>query len=367
MVIQAMTVEEVQAIVGDGKRILARGGGTKPALSTPLEGFQVLDVTGISGVVEYDPGEFTFTAQAGTRLEEVQRMLVEHGQYLPFDPLLAGRGATLGGSVAAGTSGSGRYHYGGIRDFILGVRFVDSAGQVVHAGGKVVKNAAGFDFPKLMVGSRGGLGVLVELSFKVFPRPEAYGTLRLDHASLDEALESLRRLMNTPLDLDALDLEPDVVGCIVWARLGGLASALSGRLERLCNLMERGEILLGTPEEHVWHRMRELEWVPENWSLVKVPLTPGRIPALEAALQRCLEDGLLERPVLRRYCCAGQVGWLALSEAPIKLDSLLAEQRLSGLALFGPPGRARLGLIANDVFAVRVKTALDPDRLFVEI
>src|SRR5574337_434051 len=123
--IRLTTIEEVQSAVRDGAQILPRGGGTKPALSTPTDGATTLDLTGLSGVLEYNPGEFTFTALAGTRVAEVQALLDSHGQYLPFDPPLAGQGATLGGAVAAGLSGPGRYRYGGVRDFILGVRWID--------------------------------------------------------------------------------------------------------------------------------------------------------------------------------------------------------------------------------------------------
>ena len=131
-------------------------------------------------------------------------MLAEHGQYLPFDPLLAEAGATLGGTVAAGANGPGRYRYGGLRDFILGVRYVDGEGQIVYAGGKVVKNAAGFDIPKFMVGSLGQFGALVEMTFKVFPKPEAYATLRLECASVVDGANAIIRLTGQPLDLDAV-------------------------------------------------------------------------------------------------------------------------------------------------------------------
>jgi glycolate oxidase FAD binding subunit len=371
---KAITIEEVQLFVRQSERILPRGGGTKPALSTPPQGersgIQVLDVSGIAGVSEYEPEEFTFTALAGTRLADVQPLLAEHGQYLPFDPLLPGRGATLGGSVATGSSGPGRYHYGGVRDFLLGVRFVNSTGQVVRAGSKVVKNAAGFDIPKLMVGSLGGLGVLVELIFKVFPRPEACGTLRLECTDLDEALEMMRFLTNLPLDLDAVELQPGEVSSTIFARLGGLAKALPARLERLYSLVGRGEILQGAEEEGIWRQMREMEWVPAGWSLVKVPLTPGRISGFEAALNQRVEDGM-QSPILRRYSSAGQVGWLALSEAPMVLDSLLTAQQLSGLVLFGLPERVRLGVWSNTTvggdFAQCVKLALDPEKRFLEV
>ena len=114
--------------------------------------------------------EFTFTALAGTPVREIAAALAERGQYLPFDPMLREAGATLGGTVAAGLSGPGRFRYGGLRDFILGVRFVDGEGRLLRLGGKVVKNAAGFDLPKFFVGSLGRFGVLAEMTFKVFPK-----------------------------------------------------------------------------------------------------------------------------------------------------------------------------------------------------
>ena len=114
---------------------------------------------------------------AGTRVSEVVATLGEQGQYLPFDPLLADSGATIGGTVASNASGPGRFRFGGIRDFLLGVRFVDGRGNCIRGGGQVVKNAAGFDYPKLLVGSQGKLGLIYELTFKVFPRPESYATL----------------------------------------------------------------------------------------------------------------------------------------------------------------------------------------------
>ena len=171
---------------------MMRGGGSKPGLSTPGDDVTVLDMSGLRGVVEYEPNEFVFTALAGTPVAEVVAMLAEHGQYLPFDPPFAAAGATLGGAVASGLSGPGRYRYGGVRDFVIGVRFVDGLGQLVRGGGKVVKNAAGFDLPKLMVGSLGRLGALVELSFKVFPKPPAFATLRVDYPSLAAASKRWR-------------------------------------------------------------------------------------------------------------------------------------------------------------------------------
>ena len=187
------TVQELQSIVRAYPRVLPRGGGTKPALSTPRGGETPIDLSRLSGMLDYEPGEFVFTALAGTRVYTISSVLAGHGQYLPFDPLLVERGATLGGTVAAGASGPGRYRYGGVRDFQLGVRFVNGGGEIVRAGGKVVKNAAGFDIPKLMVGSLGQLGVLVELSFKVFPRYLVGASGRIGGCAACQARASARR------------------------------------------------------------------------------------------------------------------------------------------------------------------------------
>lgn len=353
------TIQDVQAAVRDGPKLLPRGGGSKPALSTPPDGVSAIDLSGYAGVTEYEPGEFTFTALPGTRLADVIRLLEAHGQYLPFDPVLVERGATLGGTVAAGVSGPGRYRYGGVRDFILGVRFVDSEGQVVRSGGKVVKNAAGFDISKLMVGSLGRLGVLVEMTFKVFPRPEAYGTLQLECARLDDALHALASLYASQLDIDAIDLEQGSSGTTLWVRLSGLANALPARLDRLRGLIGGGEIIAGHDETRLWRNMRELEWVPAGWSLIKVPLTLRRIPPLE--------QGLIGRASLRRYSAGGQVAWIATPEPLQALDATLSTHGLSGLVLFGPARQTRLGIRVGAPFARRVKAALDPAQRFPEV
>jgi glycolate oxidase FAD binding subunit len=246
-----------------------------------------------------------------------------------------------------------------VRDFILGVRFVDGGGRLVRTGGKVVKNAAGFDISKLMVGSLGQLGVLVEMTFKVFPGPEEYATLRLDCARLEAVLEALTRLYTSPLDLEALDVEPAASGGTLWVRLGGLTAALRVRLDRVRDLLGGGEVIDGPDERMIWQKARELAWVPAAWSLVKVPLTPRRIPALEQIFA--------DRSSLRRYSSGGHVCWLASPESPETLDAALSAGGFSGLILYGPPGRPRLGPRAGEIFAQRVKEALDPDNRFVEV
>lgn len=356
--LQPTTAAEVQAAVRAHPRLLPRAGGSKPALSTPPAATAVLDLSALRGVLEYRPEEYTFTALAGTPVSEVAALLAEHGQYLPCDPPLAARGATLGGTVAAGLSGPGRYRYGGVRDFLLGVQFVDGSGEVVRGGGKVVKNAAGFDLPKLMVGSLGRLGVLVELTFKVFPRPAAYATLQVDYADLGEALEALHRLTTAPLDLEAVDLEPPGR---LWLRVGGLPDALPARLDRLQQLTRPGEVHRGPEEETLWREVREFRWVPAEHALVKVPLTPRRLRDLDSHLHRTY--------ALRRYSVAGNLAWLACPEDLDSLDALLSSLELGGLVLFDPRGceRPLLGLRAGEAFGRRVKQALDPTGRFLEV
>ena len=171
------TADEVADLVRRHEKILPIGAGTKPALAAAPPGCLALSLGAITGMVDYDPSEYTFTARAGTPLKEIEAALARHGQYLPFDPPFSDAGATLGGAIASGFSGPGRQRYGGVRDFVLGVRFVTGAGEIARGGGKVVKNAAGFDLPKLLVGSLGRLGAIVEATCKVFPRPRATATL----------------------------------------------------------------------------------------------------------------------------------------------------------------------------------------------
>jgi glycolate oxidase FAD binding subunit len=360
------SIEEVGKYVKESSQVLPRGGGTKTALSTPTGEMSVMEMSGLAGILEYEPEEFTFTALAGTRLAEVEKTLAQNGQHLPFDPPFVERGATLGGAVASGLSGSGRYHYGGIRDFLLGVRFVDGRGEVVRGGGKVVKNVAGYDFSKLMVGSRGGLGVLVELSFKVFPKPKASATLRLACTGLDEAMAAMQCAAGAGLSLMALDLEATPKGYTLWTRQGGLSTALPERLERLKGMLGDPSLLEGPDEEQLWRLVREFAWVPAGYTLVKVPLTPGCIPALEAFLGR--QAVVRQQAVLRRYFAGGQAVWLAFEKWPPELEGFLMGEGLSGLVVLGSPGKVYLGEgLPGDPFRRRIKDVLDPARRFLEV
>src|SRR5258706_10680398 len=137
--------DAIRSAAASKRAVLARGSGTKWRIgSQPPGDAVVLSTQGLRGILQYEPGELTFTARAGTPLADVEAALAANGQYLPFDPPFASAGATLGGTIAAGLSGPRRMRYGGLRDFVIGVEYVSAGGLTVHGGGKVVKNAAGY-------------------------------------------------------------------------------------------------------------------------------------------------------------------------------------------------------------------------------
>ena len=283
------SVEELRALVIGAERVLPHGGGTKTAMSGDLPGFEVADLRPLSGVVEHQPSEFTITVRAGTAVSALQEKLAQEGQYLPFDPVLSRAGATVGGTVAAGLAGCGRLRYGGVRDFILAIEMVDGSGSVVRGGQRVVKNAAGFDLPKLLVGSLGGLGALTQVTLKVFPEPPAVVSLRAPFDSLEEAVRSLVELRRGPYEIDALELDSENT---LWLRIRGVAEGLEARGERLCERLAGGEIVAPPAASDWWRARQELE-SEAGRALVKVPLTPGRILDLDRGCRRCLLNSSL--------------------------------------------------------------------------
>ncbi|MEZ4705794.1 MAG: FAD-binding protein [Caldilineaceae bacterium] len=373
MLEQISSIAQLQEAVRQHVRILPRGGGSKSALSTPGAQDAVLDLRGLSGILEYQPDEYTLTALAGTPVAAIEQALAEHGQYLPFEPPLAAQGATLGGTVAAGLSGAGRYRYGGVRDFLIGVRMVDGCGQIVRGGGKVVKNAAGFDLPKLLVGSLGRLGVLAEVSFKVFPRPKAYGTLRVDCPAVTELVNALGVLAKAPFDIDALDVIPHsdaAAGGTLHMRLGGLDDVLQERADHLLAYLQtqvstitheasKISLVRGDEEAALWQAARAFGWAAEDAVLAKIPTTPQKLLTLEPQLAAA---GLA-----RRYSVGGNVVWVAAPPAFAELNRIVDGLQLSGLNVLGAVDSPWLGKRPGLAFAQRIKQALDPDQRFLPL
>jgi glycolate oxidase FAD binding subunit len=177
------------------------GGGSKDWYGQSLTG-EVLDTRVFSGITAYEPTELVVTARCGTSLAEVEAVLAEQNQMLAFEPPHFGAGATVGGMVAAGLSGPRRPWSGAVRDFVLGVVLMDGKGEVLRFGGQVMKNVAGYDVSRLLAGSLGTLGLILEVSLKVLPKPFAETTLRF---ALNEA-DAIRRLNEwggQPLPLSA--------------------------------------------------------------------------------------------------------------------------------------------------------------------
>jgi len=276
MIAAPQTPAELADAVRATPRALVIGAGTKPRLAAVDAGVQTISTRVLIGIVEYDPSEFTFTALAGTPVREIAAALAERGQYLPFDPLLIEAGATLGGTVASGLSGPGRFRYGGLRDFILGVRFVDGEGRLLRMGGKVVKNAAGFDLPKFFVGSLGRYGALAEITFKVFPRAAAFRTMRIP---TDDIGETMMAMSGTRWELDALDARDGAV----FARIGGPVAALDALSSEILARFPQGTVLAEADAAALWTSVREFTWAPAGGALVKVALTPKRLRDLFAA------------------------------------------------------------------------------------
>ncbi len=349
--------KEAAQYVINNRNLRPRGGGTKPALSSPRVEERIVDLSHISGILEYSPQEFTISALAGTPVREIENALAENNQYLPFDPPLVSAGATLGGTLAAGLSGPGRRRFGGIRDFVLGVRFIDGLGNLVLGGGKVVKNAAGFDFPKLMAGSLGRLGIVIETTFKVFPRPHSYTTLVMDCGSLGDALNGINKLNSLSIDLEALDLVP---AGLLYIRMGGFADSFPKRLQRLRELLQQeGRLLHENEEAQYWQEAREFSWSPPEGFLIKIPMTLSRMVKFDQAM----ESAGLER----RYSAGACLAWVGGKDCQglEAIDAKLGDLDLSGLVLRGEVDYPVLGTFSGFGFLQRIKKALDPENRFL--
>lgn len=204
------------------------GGDTRGFYGRPVEGIE-LDIREHSGIVSYDPVELIVTVRAGTRLDALEAALDAEHQRLPFEPPRFGACSTIGGAVATGLSGPRRPWAGATRDFVLGTRVITQEGKRLRFGGEVMKNVAGYDVSRLMVGAQGTLGVLADISFKVLPKPAATHSLRLDDIAIDKALSLLATLGREPLPITAAAWHENAL----HLRLEGGESSVKATRERL--------------------------------------------------------------------------------------------------------------------------------------
>jgi glycolate oxidase FAD binding subunit len=229
-------IEQFRAQVleaASGKRPLRiRGGGTKDFYGQAFDG-DILDTRACAGIVDYEPTELVITARCGTPLVEIEAALAQHHQMLAFEPPHFGAGATLGGVIASGLSGPRRATGGAVRDFVLGAVLMDGAGQVLTFGGQVMKNVAGYDVSRLLAGSMGTLGLMLQVSVKVLPRTRREATLRFAMSEID-ALRQLNAWGGMPLPLSASCWHDGVL----TLRLSGAAAAVDAAITDL-----RGDVL----------------------------------------------------------------------------------------------------------------------------
>jgi glycolate oxidase FAD binding subunit len=213
--ISQQLAEAIKAAVKKRTHLTITGSGSKRFYTGDLDG-EKLDVTGHRGIVSYEPTELVVTARAGTPLAEIEATLAEKGQMLAFEPPWFGQTATLGGTIACGFSGPRRPYAGAARDHVLGARIINGRGEILHFGGEVMKNVAGYDVSRLMVGALGTLGVLLEISLKVLPKPAREITLGFA-MTVDKAIATMNTWGAQPLPLSAACH----VGDTLYVRLSG--------------------------------------------------------------------------------------------------------------------------------------------------
>ncbi|WP_236717283.1 glycolate oxidase subunit GlcE [Acidihalobacter prosperus] len=319
-----------------GLRIAGSGSKAFLGLSTAES---TLAVDGHRGIVHYEPVELVLTARAGTPLAEIEAALAEQGQMLPFEPPYFGPGATLGGTLACNLSGPRRPYAGAARDFVLGTRVINGRGEVLRFGGEVMKNVAGYDVSRLMAGSHGTLGVLLEASLKVLPRAQAETTLRLE-LSPQEAIRQLNTWAGLPLPLTAGVYD----GESVYLRLSGTEVALRAAQRRIG----------GEPVDDgadFWRRLRE-----QTHAFFR---HPGRLWRLSVAASAAPIElpghWLLDWAGAQRWY-AGEADAASVRQAAVRAGGHATLWR--GVAADGP----RYQPLPPAVLALhrRIKSALDP-------
>ena len=228
-------IEQVKTAAAARTALRTVGGNTKAFYGAPTNG-EVLSTTAWQGIVSHEPTELVVTVRAGTPLAELEAALAEKGQYLPFDPPRFGPASTIGGVVAAGLAGPGRASVGGVRDYVLGLQFINGKGEWLTFGGQVMKNVAGYDVSRVMAGSLGTLGVITHISLKVLPVAPAEATLVFELGQA-EALEQLHRWGGQPLPLNAScwvkDMTQPNAPELLFVRLRGAVAAVDAASERL--------------------------------------------------------------------------------------------------------------------------------------
>ena len=277
------TEDELAGVIrGADGPLAVRGGGTRGVAG---EG-AVVSTARLTGITLYEPGALTLVVRAGTPLAEVEAALAAEGQRLAFEPcdlrtLLGTDGTpTIGGVVATNASGPRRIQVGACRDHLLGVRFVDGAGNIVKNGGRVMKNVTGYDLVKLLAGSHGTLGVLTEVSLKVLPLPQAVATVQVTGLDDAQAVAAMSAALGSPYDATGAAC----VDSTVVVRLEGFGDSVDYRAKKLAGELARfGDATIG---EFDWQGLRDCRaFADRPGDVWRVSIRPSAMPATLAALR----------------------------------------------------------------------------------
>jgi glycolate oxidase FAD binding subunit len=372
--LEPATVEEaaeaMRALAADRLAVAFVGGGTDLELGAPPARLDaVLHTRRLDRIREHAPSDQIVAAEAGMTLAELQRRLAPHGQRLALDPPLPGR-ATLGGIVAANAFGPRRTRYGSVRDLVIGITIVRADGVVARGGGKVVKNVAGFDLPRLFCGSLGTLGLVAEVVFRLHPLPEASATAvfeGLTAADVEETVPVLRDLAVEPTAMAALAAGP---GFALAVRFEGFAPGVRAQVTRTIERAGGGTRVEGAEEIALWERheaARTAGNVRAKATFAPAALARG-LGAL-GPLRAALSGGGLEvHPALGIALLAGDLGDAgAAAQAVASARAALRPLGNGGLVLAAAPPelRARADPWGPPPPAIevmrRLKRELDPE------
>lgn len=295
---EAEVRELVLAAIGGGRPLEARGGGTHRDVGAPDRERTIVDLSALTGVIDYQPRELTLTARAATPLADIELLLHEHGQMLAFEPFdyapIFARpcAATLGGVIAAGIAGPRRVSAGGARDHVLGFSAISGRGEPFKGGGKVVKNVTGFDLSKLMAGSWGQISILTELTLRVAPRPPVSKTIACYGLSPETAIAAMAQAMGSSASVAAAAHLPAMVDgeSVTALKLEGFHESVTARLSGLATLLRLfggGSILTDEDADQLWRSVREARPLAGQETLWRAHTAPSRAAELARHVENC--------------------------------------------------------------------------------
>ena len=326
-------VDALRAANANGAAVVLWGGGTRIGIGGPLERYDVaLELRGLSGIVEHEPADMTITVRAGTTVADLAAALEPHHQWWPVEVAHPER-ATVGGTIASAVAGASRLRYLHPRDWVIGARAVLGDGTATHAGGRVVKNATGYDLPRLYSGSFGTLCAITEVSLKLAPLPDRTLTLRADVPDLAYAYERSRELLRTRLPLDAIAVvtgEAASLGSPTWTSIFVRLAGNDAAVERLRGAVETELGTMGEAPPDTWQRIADMPadapmTVRATWSAGEpVEVYPANAlwyPGVEIlfTLDERDPDDLREL----RALVEGRAGAVVLERAPVELKRAL--------------------------------------------